>query len=347
MRQELSEHDLRLIHAVQLAPRAPWTTIGPACAMHPITAARRWQRLVARGLVSVLVTPGPALLRRLAPAYLDLDCRPADREAVIAALLGNPRVASITIAGSGRSLFLTLMADSPHALADLVLTGIETLPGVLRTELYPITQVYGEGSSWRLDALERAEIRSLGRRTERAQRPPALSERHRALFRALSLDARAPVAALAEQVGESPSTTSRRVSAMLAAGLVSMRCDVTQEAAGWPILVNYLMRVPAADLDATGRALAALPENRGSFAIAARPNLFVSQWLRHLSDISYGEARMTEALPSLEVLDRMVALRVVKRMGRILDADGRSIGVIPLDPWHGSVVTPPAVTDRS
>ncbi|GGT12217.1 Lrp/AsnC family transcriptional regulator [Nonomuraea spiralis] len=347
MRQELSEQDLRLIHAVQLAPRAPWTTIGPACAQHPITAARRWQRLVDRGLVSVLVTPGPALLRRLVTAYLDVECGPADRESVIAALLVNPRVASITIVGSGRSLFLTLMADSLQALADLVLAQVETLPGVLRTELYPITQVYGEGSSWRLDALERSEVRSLDRHPERTARPLALSGRHRALFRALSLDARAPVAALSEQVGESPSTTSRRVAAMLAAGLVSMRCDVTQEAAGWPILVNYFLRVPAADLDAVGRALAALPENRGSFAVAARPNLFVSQWLRHMSDISYGEARMAGAIPSLEVLDRMVALRVVKRMGRVLDADGRTVAVVPLDPWHGSVATPPATTDRS
>ncbi|MDR8407689.1 Lrp/AsnC family transcriptional regulator [Nonomuraea sp. 3-1Str] len=347
MRQELSEQDLRLIHAVQLAPRAPWTTIGPACALHPITAARRWQRLVDRGLVSVLVTPGPALLRRLAPAYLDVECRPSDREAVIAALLVNPRVASITIVGSGRSLFLTLMAASHQALADLVLARIETLSGVLRTELYPITQVYGEGSSWRLDALARSEISGLDRRSERAPRPFAVSERHRTLFRALSLDARAPVAALSEQVGESPSTTSRRVAAMIAAGLVSIRCDVTQEAAGWPILVNYFLRVPAVELDAVGRALAALPENRGSFAVAARPNLFASQWLRHVSDVPYGEARMTGAIPSLEVLDRMVALRVVKRMGRVLDADGRSIGVVPLDPWHESVVTPPAVTDRS
>ncbi|GAA3204642.1 Lrp/AsnC family transcriptional regulator [Nonomuraea roseoviolacea] len=347
MRQELSEQDLRLIHAVQVSPRAPWTTVGPACGMHPITAARRWQRLVDRGLVSVLVTPGPALLRRLATAYLDVECPPSDREAVIAALLVDPRVASITIAGSGRSLFLTLMAASHQALADLVLARIETLPGVLRTELYPITQVYGEGSSWRLDALARSEIRGLDRRSPRAPRPFAVSERHRALFRALSLDARAPVAALAEQVGESPSTTSRRVAAMLASGLVSIRCDVTQEAAGWPILVNYFLRVPAAELDAVGRALAALPENRGSFAVAARPNLFASQWLRHVSDVPYGEARMTGAIPSLEVLDRMVALRVVKRMGRVLDADGRSIGVVPLDPWHESVVTPPAVTDRS
>ncbi|MGW7485056.1 Lrp/AsnC family transcriptional regulator [Nonomuraea muscovyensis] len=345
VRQELDEDDLRLIHAVQLAPRAPWTIVGPACGLHPITAARRWQRLVDRGLVSVLVTPGPSLMRRLSPAYLDLECRPGDRPAVIAALRVNPRVASIAIAASGRSLVLTLMADSPHTLAGLVIDQIGALPGVLRTELYPITQMYGEGSSWRLDALDRDEIKHLDRRPDPGSRPIAVSERHRALFRALSLDARAPAAVLAQQLGESPSTTTRRLAAMRAAGLISMRCDVTPEAAGWPILVNYLTRVPAGVLESAGRALAALPENRGTFAIAARANLFVSQWLRGMSDIQSAEARMTAAIPAMEVCDRMVTLRTVKRMGRILDTDGRSIGVVPLDPWHDSVISRAAMAD--
>jgi hypothetical protein len=32
-------------------------------------------------------------------------------------------------------------------------------------------------------------------------------------------------------------------------------------------------------------------------------------------------------------VDRLVVLRTVKRMGRLVDTDGRAIGVVPINVW--------------
>jgi hypothetical protein len=38
-------------------------------------------------------------------------------------------------------------------------------------------------------------------------------------------------------------------------------------------------------------------------------------------------------VPNLTVVDRLITLRTVKRMGRLLDEDGRAIGAVPMDVW--------------
>ncbi|MGA7205706.1 MAG: AsnC family protein, partial [Specibacter sp.] len=46
---QLSEEDLALIHALQIAPRAGWVDLGAVLGVHPSNAAARWERLVASG----------------------------------------------------------------------------------------------------------------------------------------------------------------------------------------------------------------------------------------------------------------------------------------------------------
>ncbi len=58
----LDELDLSLINTLQLGPRAPWAQIGAALGVDPVTAARRWSRLVESG--SAWVTAHRRVRRR-------------------------------------------------------------------------------------------------------------------------------------------------------------------------------------------------------------------------------------------------------------------------------------------
>ncbi|WP_232374922.1 hypothetical protein [Mycolicibacterium mengxianglii] len=50
----------------------------------------------------------------------------------------------------------------------------------------------------------------------------------------------------------------------------------------------------------------------------------------HLADI---ETRLLAAHPALTITDRRLVLRMSKVNGHLLDDEGRTRGVVPVDPW--------------
>ncbi|GAA1093231.1 hypothetical protein GCM10009577_14080 [Streptomyces javensis] len=71
-------------------------------------------------------------------------------------------------------------------------------------------------------------------------------------------------------------------------------------------------------------------------AITAGPrHLVVDVWLRGLGDVHAFEAHLSRRLPRPIIDDRSLVLRTVKHMSRLLDEDGRSVGVVPLPHPHG------------
>ncbi len=66
-------------------------------------------------------------------------------------------------------------------------------------------------------------------------------------------------------------------------------------------------------------------------------NLVLSVWQRSLADVQRLETALARRFPDLRVAERRVSLRTVKRMGRILDADGRAVRAVPMDIWRDPV----------
>jgi hypothetical protein len=59
----------------------------------------------------------------------------------------------------------------------------------------------------------------------------------------------------------------------------------------------------------------------------------VSAWLHDVDSLHRLETILVKAVPDLTVVDRLITLRTVKRMGRLLDEEGRAIGAVPMDIW--------------
>src|SRR5438128_7915967 len=85
----LTETDLALVEALQVAPRAPWTSLGAALGISAATAAQRWARLAATGSAWVTGGPGVALWNTRCVAYVEVDCAPERRLAVAEVLAGD------------------------------------------------------------------------------------------------------------------------------------------------------------------------------------------------------------------------------------------------------------------
>jgi DNA-binding Lrp family transcriptional regulator len=333
----IDEIDLAIVHALQIAPRASWKQVGAVLGISPVTASRRWERLVGERVAWVTCLPGPALWSLHIVAFVEVDCQAQEIPSVVAALARDPRVASIEVVAGSRDLVLTVFVADLPTLAQFVLDRLTRLKGVSAVRTHLGTGFYAEGADWRLDALSPAQ---------QAQLAPAVDARatggsgprawDRELLLACSADGRRSVAELAELTGTSPSTVRRRLDRVMRERVVSFRCEVSNALSGWPISATFWVSVAADTLEPTARALAGVPQVRLCVAVTGSSNLIVTLWLRSLGDLQRLEALLADRFPGLVVNDRAVALRIPKRIGWRLDEAGRSLCAVPIDLWHDS-----------
>ncbi|ONI82613.1 AsnC family transcriptional regulator [Saccharothrix sp. ALI-22-I] len=330
------ETDLRLVHALQAAPRATWHEVGRSLDIDPATAARRWQGLTDAGFARVTAYPDVRLWAKdHCNAFIELDIEPNAREHAVEALSRLPQIVSISIISSGRDLFLTVLTPDLATLSQVVLHRLQRLPGVRRTRTHTVTTVYGEGNHWRLGALEPQRRGQLAAQPQPSGSRAVWKDHHREVLRALD-DGRRPAAEIAARTGKSGSTVRRWLNEMVDGRLLSLRCEVAQPITGWPIATTFWARVPPDELDRTATRLTELPEVRLCAAVTGADNLVMTLWLRSLGDIQRLEVELARRLPALTLTDRAVTLRAVKRMGCLLDETGLITDVVPIDPWASS-----------
>ncbi|MGW5118099.1 Lrp/AsnC family transcriptional regulator [Streptomyces noursei] len=332
----LSGLDARLVHALQISPRASWQTVAPVLDIDPVTAARRWSRLERSGLAWVTGYPGRRLLERLVTAFIEIDCRSGSVDAVARALADVPQVATVEHMAGGRDLLITVFVPGLGELSALLLGTIATLSGVTATRAGIATRLYGEGSRWRLRALTAAQgeqLRTTAAPPPRTGAAVSLDGPDRALLPELSRDGRASAVTLGRAVGLSAPTVRRRVGRLLTDHDLALRCEVARELTEWPVSATLWASVPAERLPEAVRVLLTLPEVRLCSSVTGPQNLLFTVWLHTVADVQRLETQLGERLPQLVLRDRSVVLRQTKLMGRLLDPRGRVTGVVPVDPW--------------
>ena len=329
------ELDLALVSALQMRPRAPWSLLGKAIGVSSATAARRWQRLSSAGIAWVTAYAGPAVWERQCIAFLELDCAPAHTGRIAHQFAAEPHVLSVEHVADGCDLLLmAAFADVTH-LSRYITESIGAVPGVVGVRARLITRVHSEASSWRLGALDAAQRGQLVTASPAPNSAgPGIRPQERELLVALGADGRMDQAALAASTGTSATTVRRRLARLIAGDAVRFRCEVATRYSGRPVSVTYRAAVPAHELDAIGEALAGLPEIRLIAGVTGPRNLWFVVWLRAVTEVLPLEARLTGRFAALAGMERSTTLRFVKRMGRLLDTDGRATGNVPMDFWY-------------
>jgi DNA-binding Lrp family transcriptional regulator len=138
---------------------------------------------------------------------------------------------------------------------------------------------------------------------------------------------------LATLTGRSEQMVNRRISAMTRADLIRFRTDFVRPQAGWRVQVLMRLRIPPADLNQVGSVAAGWPESRVCAAVTGDANLILTVLLHQVSDLHDVIRRLHVTCPDANVVDHNVVLRSAKSWGRLLDADGHSTSVVPVDLW--------------
>lgn len=325
--EPLSEEDLTLLHALQIQPRGSWATLGAVLGSSPGTLAARWERLNNSGSAWVTVhsmvnDQGTQM------AFVEVDCLPTHREAVVEALCKVPEIITIEVSARGRDLLLTVIAKDWSALSELVLTRLQ-VDGVLRHRTSLVTDIHLEASDWRLDALTREQAHELGRLDPTWPTVPVvMGAQDHELIGLLVRDGRLGYAELARLTGRNPATLRRQFSRLSASGIMKLRCEVSQERSRWPISCTWFCRVHPDLVDATVRFVRSVPEMRGCFSTTGESNFMFIVWARSVKDLLRIEKLVAQAQPQLQFLDSAVAFWTPKRIGWLLDRAGVNTGEV-------------------
>jgi len=347
----VDELDLAIVNCLQLHPRASWTLVGAALDVDPVTVARRWQRLSSAGIAWVSGRASGQGLPESCLAVVELSCTAAETLAIAARVTELPHVLSVEHTSGPRSLTVLVEVKDLAFLSRFLLESLGSIPGVVTTSSHAVTKVYSMGDHWQLHVLDAAQravmMRAPHPRVDGLTSDQAdLSRPYDAVDRQVTLllgeDGRMPVATIAARAGLSESTVRRRLAALVDNGRVVLRCDMALPDSGWPVISWLWAYADAGDVDAVAMALRRLPGIRVCWRISGgRPNLMLALTTHSLHELSLVEARLAAEVPRMSILDRSMVLRSVKRMGRALDADGRSVRAVPLDIWADPTASPP------
>ncbi|MGC0416040.1 Lrp/AsnC family transcriptional regulator [Embleya sp. AB8] len=337
----LDELDLAIIHALQLAPRATWTELGPVLGADPVTLARRWRRLEASGAAWITCHPGSGAgaLGGTSVALVEIQVAPGRIPEVAAELARHRHAMNVEYLTGNRDLLITAAAADADALAQYLQVRLPSVAGITGIRVQLPLRLYKDSGAWRLRALDREQrARLVGVPREPAPVPRALDEADRALLLALGPNGRLATAELARRLGTSGVTVARRLARLTASGQAGFRCEVARSLTGWPVCVTWWLRAPAAELDETAARLTALGDVRMCSVVTGTANLIIVVWLRRASDVPTLEADWSRRFPRLEVLDSAVTIQVIKRMGRVVGPDGHGTDFVPLDIWSDPLI---------
>jgi DNA-binding Lrp family transcriptional regulator len=305
--------DIQLLAALQCDGRVSAERVGAVLGLSPRVVQRRLASMVADGAVRVLALPplpspdGSMLLDiRVLQGQVDaLATALAQREDIfmVDVSVGGDRISAVALAALGTS-------------RQLVMRQLPATPAVTAIEAETVLHVFSEARSWRVQALSAAQQKALTPPDPepRDHELDDLDELDQELTQALAQDARQSAAALARRTGTAESTARRRVTALFDRGRLQTLVAVDHLRLGLAVDANLKISVLPADLDATGRSLAAHPAVHGVLATTGIANLRVSVWLK---DLNHLYRFLTEDLGALHVghVETMLVGRTVKRPG--------------------------------
>jgi DNA-binding Lrp family transcriptional regulator len=323
--RQLDVLDRRLLHALQIEPRASWNELAPVLGVDAATLGRRWERIRADGIAWISGIPN-----RGQGALVEIECAPAHLESTADALAGDDRLFVLDDTSGSRDLLATLFVPDLAALSSYVVDSLGTIPGVRTVRTHVVNETLTEGGNWRLRELDGATAaripRSPGPRARAARIVP--DEIRDAVMFELFRDARAPIKTIAQKYDIAPQRVSDAIARLRHDGDLILRTDVARAYSGWPVYAWYFVEAPAATIEAARTAIAKVPEVRLAVTSSSRYNLILAVWLRRLTDVNRFEIALENALPGARIADRSVVLRIRKHMNQRIGPDTRSLGPV-------------------
>lgn len=323
----VSDDEYRLINALQISPRVPWSVLGSVLGQDPVTLARHWARLERCGIAWIGAYLSGNAAR--ASALLELSCPPSQVHAVARSLAYDKEVLTIDLTTGARDLLLTVMCEDLQELERYAIERMRLLPQVvsMRTQLVTSNRLTFDARTWRLNVLSPAEIRQLAQyqksQSERGlavQRKPERSERD-LIASALRHDPRMSMESLARYTGMTSQRARDCLGSSLTEGDIVLRTGIARILSRTPVYTWLFIKTAAGQVPKTLKSLAAMPETRLATAIVGSCDIALAAWLKSLEDLERLKTALTQQL-AINVVDTSIVMRTPVHLHEWLNEDG-------------------------
>ena len=332
---ELSEEDLALINALQIAPRISWADAAGVLGVHATTLAARWDRLQAAGAawITAHLIGDP---KQMCLAFVDVDCEMSLRDDVTAALAAIPEMVTVEEAASNRDLMLTVITPTLEEFSGPRGAAVQGNPGPAEV---PDVAVHPAALRRRCLAAQRSGQGAAGgpAGAGAGPRPPARPRPRPGCAAAAEPPGPDAVPGPGRaghrgghrpRLGRSPATVQRQLNRVLASGLLSFRCEMAQKYSGYPVTCQWFANVPPGQHEAAAAELRGLRNVRLSASTTGRTNFVIIMWLHSLADVMNAELALQQRIPEIELVESAVMLSTAKRVGWMLNPDSTASGAV-------------------
>jgi DNA-binding Lrp family transcriptional regulator len=309
--------DLKLMQALQLDGRAPFSRIGEVLGVSDQTVARRFRRLRTAAGVRVIGLVDESRLGRTS-WIVRMRCTPDVAEQLANALARRPDTSFIDLVSGGTEVLCAMKPRSRKARDELLFDRLQRTPRVVSVSAHCLLHIYYGGSlGWisKIQALAADEVEALRPPpVEPPGTPVSLDPDDEALVAVLGRDGRATYSELQAATGQSESAVKRRVDRLRSSGVLYFDVQHDNELLGHGVGAMLWLTVAPSALAGIGRALAEHREIRFAAAVTGQANLVAAVLCHSTGDLYTYLSEKIGALDGVQSVETTLTLRQVKQL---------------------------------
>ncbi|WP_327319023.1 Lrp/AsnC family transcriptional regulator [Streptomyces sp. NBC_01235] len=313
----LDELDLKLLQALQLDGRAPFSRIAQVLGVSDQTVARRFRRLHTTAGLRVIGMTDESRLGR-SSWIVRLCCTPDVADRLAAGLARRPDTIFVALISGGTEVMCSMKPRSRQERDELLLGHLQRTPRITSISAHSVLHYfYGGSLGWltKVKALTPDQEAALRPEPpESATGPVSVDADDERLLALLREDGRATLADLEAATGLSESVVKRRLERLRSTGALYFDVQHDVEPLGREVDTMLWLTVEPAALADVGRALAAHPEVRFAAATTGPANIVANTLHAGAGDLYAYLSEGIGALDGVRSVETAPILRQVKQL---------------------------------
>ncbi|MDQ0791324.1 DNA-binding Lrp family transcriptional regulator [Streptomyces sp. B3I8] len=323
--------DVRIIRALQIAPRAPFAALAGALGLTEAAVNRRYRRLRGEGVLRVTGVVNPGALGQ-SRWLVRLRCRPGSVSAIAEALARREDVNWVALSAAGYEITCAIQSRNREQREELLGRRLPRTAAVLDINAFAMLRQFlgGRGHYWAAlegvlspeqEALLGSEGSPFAEVPVVAREPVVLTAEDERICDALAVDGRASLVDLAAAAGSTPGRVSRRLHSLLERRAVHIDVEIAAAALGYHARANLWLRVHPSAVKEVGRALAREPGIAFAAAVSGPYNVHAVAHCRDLDELFEFTSDRVGSLAGLQSMEVSPVLRHLKQAGTLLSGD--------------------------
>lgn len=280
--------DVKLLQALELDGRAPFSKIAAVLGVSDQTVARRYRRLVSEGSLRIVAVRDHEKLGQ-DQWMLRLRCAPEGADAIATALARRPDTSWIGLTSGGTEVVCCTRPRTRTDQDELLLAKLPRTPHIVDIRAQQMLhRFFGGPDGWLMKHGPLGEEQSAALRgappvsAASTGSPQRIEPEDEPLVAALEQDGRATYPELQQATGRSESAVKRRLGALLASGAIYIDIEYANALIGLNVGAMLWITTAPWAMDSVGRALASHAEIAHATAVAGPSNIMATAVTRDI-----------------------------------------------------------------